>query len=91
MAVGTIHNGSGTLDLYVCGSGPLLLTIAGSGKVNVYLKDCTGLVTINLIGSETVTIYVPTGESPPQITGRGSYIILYYKHEDEKDEKASNG
>ncbi len=88
VAVAVSHNGSGALDLYLGGSGPQLLTIVGSGNVNIHIgTDCTGLVTLNIRGTGIVTIYVPMGQSPPQVTGGGDYIIVYCNPEDEEDEE----
>jgi hypothetical protein len=87
VAVSVLHNGSGTLDLFLSGSGPQLLTIIGGGDVNIHLGDCTGLVTLNISGTGAVTIYVPMGQPPPQITGDGEYDIVYYEPEDEEGEK----
>jgi len=85
VSVSVFHHGSGTLDLFLNGSGPQLLAIIGSGKVNIYLEDCTGLVTLNIMGTGTVIIYVPMGQKPPRIMGGGDYIIVYYEPEDEED------
>ncbi len=91
VAVAVSHNGSGTLDLYLSGSGPQLLTIVGSGNVNIHIgNDCTGQVTLNIHGTGIVTIYVPMGQSPPQITGGGDYIIVYYPPEEEDEEDEEN-
>ncbi|MBU6997034.1 MAG: hypothetical protein HXS41_09075 [Theionarchaea archaeon] len=86
MAVAISHSGSGALDLFLSGSGPTLLTICGSGDINIYVEqDCTGLVTLNLQGTGEVTIYVPMGQEPPQIIGDGEYTLVYYNPEDEID------
>jgi RHS repeat-associated protein len=87
VSVAVAHNGSGALDLFVSGSGPVLLALAGSGNINIHITDCTGLVTLNIIGTGIVTIYVPTGQEPPQIMGGGEYLIVYYDPEEgEEDE-----
>jgi hypothetical protein len=71
----------------VSGSGPVLLALGGSGTINIHITDCTGLVTLNIIGTGIVTIYVPTGQEPPQIMGGGEYLIVYYDPEEgEEDE-----
>jgi RHS repeat-associated protein len=86
VAVAISHNGSGTLDLYLSGSGPQLLSIVGSGNINIHVgTDCTGLVTLDMNGTGIVTIFVPMGQSPPQIMGGGDYIIVYYNPDDEAD------
>jgi hypothetical protein len=89
VAVLVFHAAKGALDLHLHGSGPMLITIAGSGNVNIHIEgDCTGLVTLNIIGSGDVVVYVPMGQSPPQITGGGEYTIVYCNpgEEVEKDE-----
>jgi RHS repeat-associated protein len=86
VSVSVYHFGSGNLDLFLSGSGPQLLAIFGSGEVNIHLEDCTGLVTLNIMGTGTVTIFVPMGQEPPQIIGGGDYVITYYEPEDEVDE-----
>lgn len=53
--------------------------------MNIYLEECTGLVTLNIMGTGTVIIWVPMGQNPPQIMGGGDYIIVYYESEDEED------
>ena len=84
VSVAISHKGSGTLDLFLSGSGPTMLNIVGSGDINIHLKeDCTGLVTLNLQGTGDVTIYVPMGQPPPQIIGNGEYTLVYYDPEDE--------
>jgi RHS repeat-associated protein len=86
VAVAISHNGSGTLDLFLSGSGPTLLTICGGGDINIHVEqDCTGLLTLNLQGTGEVTIYVPMGQAPPQIIGDGEYTLVYYDPEDETD------
>ena len=87
VSVSAAHDGLGTLDLFLSGSGPILLALAGSGNMNIHITDCTGLVTLNIMGTGIVTIYVPIGQESPQIMGGGQYIIVYYDPEEgEKDE-----
>jgi RHS repeat-associated protein len=86
VSVAISHKGSGTLDLFLSGSGPTLLNIVGSGDINIHLnEDCTGLVTLNIQGTGEVTIYVPKGQPPPQIIGNGEYTLVYYDPEDETE------
>jgi RHS repeat-associated protein len=88
VSVGISHHGSGTLDLFLSGSGPQLLTIVGSGNVDIHIgEDCTGLITLNLQGTGDVTIYVPMGQPPPQIIGDGEYTLVYYDNEIEEDDE----
>jgi len=90
VAVLVFHDAKGTLDLYLHGSGPMLLTIVGSGSVNIHIEgDCTGLVTLNIIGTGEVIIYVPMGQSPPQIIRGGEYTIVYYDPEEEAEKDES--
>jgi hypothetical protein len=88
VSVDIYHMGSGTLDLELYGAGPIELNVMGSGNVTITLSEkCTGDVTVNIISRGIVTIRVPRGQSPPQITGLENYIIEYYDpEEDDKNE-----
>ena len=87
VSIDIYHMGSGALDLELHGAGPIELNVMGSGHVTITLGgDCTGQVTVNIISRAMITIRVPRGQSPPQITGLENYIIEYYDPGEEEDD-----
>ena len=65
------------------------LQLSGSGSIDIHVKaDCTGKVTINLLGGTgVVTVYVPYGQPIPQVMGAGNLIVVFYNPEEEEDVK----
>jgi len=87
VVVDIYHFGSGTLDLILSGSGPMLLNVYGSGNVTLTIDgECTAPITVNAMGSGTITIYVPIGTSVC-ITGSGNVVVEYYDPDEEEDEE----